>query len=85
MKGAAALLVAFALGLAGGLVYAWAINPVSYTDTSPASLRGDFRADYLTLIAVAYDATGYIKSAITDVERTLGGLARDQDLSSYIL
>ena len=58
MKGALALLVALALGLAAGLGYAWGVNPVSYTDTSPASLRDDFRADYLTLIAVAYDAGG---------------------------
>jgi hypothetical protein len=58
-----ALLLAFALGLGGGLAYAWAINPVSYTDTSPASLREDFRADYLTLIAVAYDASGDLPRA----------------------
>ncbi len=63
MKSFLALLLAFALGLGGGLVYAWAVNPVSYTDTSPASLRDDFRADYLTLIAVAYDAGGDLPRA----------------------
>ena len=63
MKGALALLVAVALGLAAGLGYAWGVNPVSYTDTSPASLRDDFRADYLTLVASAYDATGDLPRA----------------------
>lgn len=63
MKAFLSLLLAFGLGLAGGLVYAWAVNPVSYTDTSPASLRADFRADYLTLIALSYDATGDLPRA----------------------
>ena len=63
MKGALVLLVALALGLAAGLGYAWGVNPVSYTDTSPASLRDDFRADYLTLVASAYDATGDLPRA----------------------
>ena len=63
MKGAFVLLVALALGLAAGLGYAWGVNPVSYTDTSPASLRDDFRSDYLTLVASAYDATGDLPRA----------------------
>lgn len=46
------------VGIAGGLYYAWAIDPVEYTDTSPASLRADFKAAYLTLIASAYAADG---------------------------
>jgi hypothetical protein len=63
MKGALLLLAALALGITAGLYYAWGVNPVSYTDTSPGSLRDDFRADYLTLIASAYDATGDIQRA----------------------
>lgn len=63
MKGFLPLLAALVLGLAAGLYYAWAVNPVSYTDTAPASLRADFRDDYLTLIASAYDATGDLPRA----------------------
>jgi hypothetical protein len=63
MKGAFLLLAALALGIAAGLYYAWGVNPVSYTDTSPVSLRDDFRSDYLTLIASAYDATGDLQRA----------------------
>jgi hypothetical protein len=63
VKGVLPLLAALALGIAAGLYYAWGVSPVSYTDTSPASLRDDFRADYLTLIASAYDATGDLPRA----------------------
>ncbi|MCX6071509.1 MAG: hypothetical protein NTU91_11745 [Chloroflexi bacterium] len=63
MKGFLPLLAALVLGIAAGLYYAWGVNPVSYTDTSPASLREDFRSDYLTLIASAYDATGDLPRA----------------------
>jgi hypothetical protein len=51
------------LGVAAGLYYAWAVNPVEYTDTSPASLRGDFKLEYLTLIAAAFDGTGDLQRA----------------------
>jgi hypothetical protein len=57
------LIVGLALGLAGGLYYAWRLDPVEYTDTAPASLRADFRASYLTLIASAYRATGDLPRA----------------------
>ena len=50
-------LIGIGLGLAGGLYYAWILNPVEYTDTAPDSLRADFRADYLALIASAYAGT----------------------------
>jgi hypothetical protein len=51
------------VGVAAGLYYAWAVNPVEYTDTSPASLRSDFKADYLALIASAFDGTGDLERA----------------------
>lgn len=46
------------LGLAGGLYYAWLVNPVEYVETAPDSLRQDFREDYLALIGAAYAGTG---------------------------
>jgi len=48
------LILGFGLGVAGGLYYAWLVSPVEYVDTAPESLRADFRADYLALIASAY-------------------------------
>jgi hypothetical protein len=58
-------LIGIGLGLAGGLYYAWLINPVEYTDTAPDSLRADFRSDYLALIASAYAATDDLVRART--------------------
>jgi hypothetical protein len=57
------MLLGLVLGLAGGLVYSWLLNPVEYTDTAPASLRQDFKEDYLSLIASAYAATGDLNRA----------------------
>ena len=56
--GALAVVLAMLAGAALGLFYAWVISPVKYVDTAPASLRADFQADYLTLIAAAYSDTG---------------------------
>lgn len=47
-------LVAIAVGIGIGLVYGWVINPVEYVDTAPASLREDFRTDYVLMVAEAY-------------------------------
>jgi len=80
-----AILVGLILGVAGGLYYSWAINPVEYIDSSPDSLREDFKSDYLTLIASAYAATGDADRArarlawvqIADLASTLGRLAQN--------
>ncbi len=51
------------LGIIGGLYYAWFVNPVSYRETAPSSLRADFKANYIALIASAYDSTNDLKRA----------------------
>ena len=48
------IFVAAALGIAIGLVYGWVINPVVYTDVTPDALREDYRADYVLMVAEAY-------------------------------
>jgi hypothetical protein len=81
-----ALAVGMVLGIAAGLYYAWGVNPVAYLDTAPASLRADFRADYLTLIAVAYAGEGDLARARarlglfpdTDPAQTLAALAQQR-------
>jgi hypothetical protein len=47
-------LIALALGVAAGLVYGWVISPVQYVDTAPESLRADYRADYVLMVAEVY-------------------------------
>ena len=50
------LLIALAIGIALGLVYGWIIAPVEFIDTTPETLRADYRADYVLMIAEAYHA-----------------------------
>jgi hypothetical protein len=57
------LAAAFAIGLAGGLYYAWGVNPVEYVDSAPVSLRQPYRENYLVLIASAYAETGDLARA----------------------
>jgi len=49
-------LIAIVMGIALGLVYGWVINPVQFVDTTPNSLRADYRADYVLMIAETYHA-----------------------------
>jgi hypothetical protein len=50
------LLTGLVIGAIIGLVYAWRISPVNYVDTSPATLRLDFKDQYRALIAAAFAA-----------------------------
>jgi len=49
-------LLTLAAGLAAGLLYGWRISPVQYVDTTPDSLRADFRADYVLMVAEIYQS-----------------------------
>jgi hypothetical protein len=51
-----ALLLTALAGLGFGLLYGWGIRPVEYYDTSPDSLRADYRTDYVLMVAEAYQA-----------------------------
>ena len=52
------LLTGLIIGIAFGLIYAWAISPVQYVDTNPSTLRSDFQTAYINVIAAAYVSTG---------------------------
>jgi hypothetical protein len=49
------LLVGLLLGGVIALLYGWLVRPVEYVDTSPDSLRIDFRTDYILMVAETYD------------------------------
>ncbi len=49
-----ALALGLALGLGGGLAYAWFINPVSYTSISPRQLKSAGQQEYILLVGHAY-------------------------------
>ena len=48
--------IVIALGLAAGLIYGWAISPVEYTNTTPDTLRADYRSDYVLMVAEVFHA-----------------------------
>lgn len=48
------IVVAAAIGITLGLIYGWKIQPVEYTNFTPSLLRADYRADYVLMIAEAY-------------------------------
>lgn len=57
------LLTGLVLGVVLGLSYAWLISPREYTDTSPASLRANFKDQYRAMIAAAFVANGNLPRA----------------------
>jgi hypothetical protein len=52
------------LGLGLGLLYGWVINPVKYEDTSPSMLRGDYKADYVLMVAEIYNTDKNVQQAV---------------------
>jgi len=47
-------LIAIIVGAGLGLIYGWLINPVEYVETTPDTLRVDYRTDYVLMVAEAY-------------------------------
>ncbi len=47
-------LIVVAMGAAAGLFYGWVVNPVEYVDISPQSLRADYKADFILMVAESF-------------------------------
>jgi hypothetical protein len=47
-------IIAVLLGLAAGLYYGWAIDPVEFVNTSPDMLLIDYKTDYVLMVSEAY-------------------------------
>ena len=65
------------IGLAAGLYYGWVVRPVRYTDTSPDTLRQDYKTDFVLMVAEAWEATGDLDMARRYLA-LLGGKPEDQ-------
>lgn len=48
--------IAILIGITLGFLYGWVLDPVDYVDTTPDSLRQDYQADYVLMVAEAYQA-----------------------------
>jgi hypothetical protein len=56
--------IAILIGLGLGLLYGWVLDPVKFVDTTPDSLRADYRTDYVLMIAEAYHADRDAEAAV---------------------
>jgi hypothetical protein len=68
------------LGILAGLLVSWVLLPVQYVNTSPVTLRADYKDEYRGLIAAAYQSTGDLERA-----RTRLGVLGDPDPSAVLL
>jgi hypothetical protein len=62
-RGSWYLLTGLVIGIGLGLLYAWIIKPVEYVDTTPNTLRTDYKDAYRLTIASAYQASGDLARA----------------------
>jgi len=69
------LLTGLIVGFVLGLLYTWAVQPVEYVDTNPASLRVDYKDRYRAMIAAAYQYNHDLVRAQARLE-----LLNDEDL-----
>jgi hypothetical protein len=68
--------IMIAIGIGIGLVYGWIIEPVQYVDTAPASLRLDYKTDYVLMVAEAYQVEQDLNLAVQRLS-LLGGTPGD--------
>lgn len=68
------------LGILAGLLVSWVLLPVQYVNTSPVTLRTDYKDEYRGLIAAAYQSTGDLERA-----RARLGVLGDPEPSAALL
>jgi len=52
-----------AIGIAAGLYFGWVMIPVRYVDTTPDTLRVDYKTDYVLMTAEVYQKDGDLAAA----------------------
>jgi len=57
------LVASLLAGLSLGLYLGWVVSPVQYVDTDPASLRQDYKDEYILMIATIYAQDGDLAAA----------------------
>ncbi len=64
-------IAAILLGLTAGLIYGWVVNPAPVSNTTLASMRGDYKADYVLMVAETYHTSGDLAQARADLDYIL--------------
>lgn len=57
------LFAGVAIGLLGGLVYAWGVSPIELIDVDPKTMGVDYRREWVRLAALSYIADGDLERA----------------------
>ena len=68
------LLTGLIIGVLLGIIYSWSISPLEYTNTTPDTLRSDFKDEYRYLIALSHKTHGSLERS-----RARLGLLADTD------
>jgi hypothetical protein len=63
------ILFGLVLGIAIGLLYGWVIQPVEIIESTPDTLRDDYRTDLVLMIAEAYEYESDLDLALQRFER----------------
>jgi hypothetical protein len=79
LNGRGLAVIALILGLGLGLLWAWYISPVEWTDTDPSSMRQDLQVDYLRMVVESYFINN--DEALAEYRYQLLGSEREQILS----
>jgi hypothetical protein len=56
--------ISVAAGIGLGLLYGWVISPVQLVETSPATLRVDYKTDYVLMVAEVYSFDDDAEAAV---------------------
>jgi hypothetical protein len=57
-------IIAILVGVALGLAIGWIFIPIQYVDTSPDTLRIDYKTDYVLMVAEAYQSENDLGLAV---------------------
>ena len=57
-------ILAILLGATAGLMYGWLYYPAKVSANSPQSLRADYKADYVLMVAELYATEGNLENAL---------------------
>ena len=58
MKNLLWLLLGFILGVGAALLIGWVLFPVEYANSTPDTLRSDYKDEYIRLISLSYQVDG---------------------------
>lgn len=57
-------IITIIIGASLGLLYGWVISPIEYVDTTPSSLRIDYKSDFVLMAAEAHQSDGNTALAV---------------------